>query len=64
MLGQIAKPYQSTKAKPGHGLGLVLAVNVVRKLGGAVTAVNREEGGAQVTLSLPLSSIELEEDRI
>jgi two-component system sensor histidine kinase RegB len=39
-------------------------VNVVRKLGGAVTALNRQEGGAQVTLSLPLSSIELEEERI
>ena len=64
MLGQIGKPYQSTKPEPGHGLGLFLAVNVVRKLGGAVTAVNREEGGAQVTLTLPLSSIELEEERI
>ena len=64
MLGQIGKPYQSTKPEPGHGLGLFLAVNVVRKLGGAVTAVNRDEGGAQVTLTLPLSSIELEEERI
>jgi len=64
MLGQIGKPYQSTKPKPGHGLGLFLAVNVVRKLGGAVTAVNRQEGGAQVTVSLPLASIELEEERI
>jgi two-component system sensor histidine kinase RegB len=64
MLGQIGKPYQSTKAKPGRGLGLFLAVNVVRKLGGSVNAVNRQEGGAQVTLSLPLSSIELEEERI
>ena len=64
MLGQIGKPYQSTKPEPGHGLGLFLAVNVVRKLGGAVSAVNRKEGGAQVTLTLPLSSIELEEERI
>ena len=64
MLGQIGKPYQSTKPEPGHGLGLFLAVNVVRKLGGAVTAVNREDGGARVTLTLPLSSIELEEERI
>ncbi len=63
MLGQIGKPYQSTKAQPGHGLGLFLAVNVVRKLGGSVMAVNLAQGGAQVTLTLPLSSIELEEDR-
>ncbi|QOY92623.1 HAMP domain-containing histidine kinase [Massilia sp. UMI-21] len=64
MLGQIGKPYQSTKAKPGGGLGLFLAVNVVRKLGGSVNAVNRQEGGAQVVLTLPLSSIELEEEGI
>ncbi|MFC0252097.1 ATP-binding protein [Massilia consociata] len=64
MLGQIGKPYQSTKAKPGRGLGLFLAVNVARKLGGSVSAENRPQGGAQVTLSLPLSSIELEEERI
>jgi two-component system sensor histidine kinase RegB len=63
MLGQIGKPYQSTKADPGHGLGLFLAVNVARKLGGAVTAANRPEGGAQVSLSLPLSSIAIEEER-
>ncbi|MGH8853067.1 MAG: ATP-binding protein [Telluria sp.] len=64
MLGQVGKPYQSTKLEPGHGLGLFLAVNVVRKLGGTLVPVNRPEGGAQVTLSLPLASIELEEDRI
>ena len=64
MLGQIGKPYQSTKAKPGRGLGLFLAVNVVRKLGGSVVAANRAEGGAQVSLRLPLASIELEEEGI
>jgi two-component system, sensor histidine kinase RegB len=62
MLGQVGKPYQSTKPEPGHGLGLFLAVNVVRKLGGSVVPVNLPEGGAQVTLTLPLASIELEED--
>ncbi|SFD25756.1 ATP-binding protein [Massilia yuzhufengensis] len=64
MLGQVGKPYQSTKAEPGHGLGLFLAVNVVRKLGGSVVPVNLPQGGAQVALTLPLASIELEEDRI
>ncbi|MEW7847441.1 ATP-binding protein [Massilia aurea] len=62
MLAQFGKPYQSTKGKPGGGLGLFLAVNVVRKLGGTVTATNREEGGAVVILRLPLSAIELEEE--
>ena len=64
MLGQIGKPYQSTKANSGRGLGLFLAVNVVRKLGGSVVAANRAEGGAQVSLRLPLASIELEEEGI
>lgn len=63
MLEQFGKPYQSTKGKPGGGLGLFLAVNVVRKLGGTVNARNRPEGGAEVSLTLPLSAIELEEER-
>jgi two-component system sensor histidine kinase RegB len=55
------KPYQSSKAEPGHGLGLFLAVNVVRKLGGTASVANRDLGGAEVTLTLPLASIALEE---
>jgi two-component system sensor histidine kinase RegB len=64
MLAHFGKPYHSTKGKPGGGLGLFLAVNVVRKLGGTVTARNRrhdEGGGAEVSVRLPLASIELEE---
>jgi two-component system sensor histidine kinase RegB len=38
----------------GHGLGLFLAANVARRLGGALTAANRRGGGAAVRLSLPL----------
>ncbi|MGF6272451.1 two-component system sensor histidine kinase RegB [Massilia sp. UYP11] len=64
MLAHFGKPYHSTKGKPGGGLGLFLAVNVVRKLGGTVTARNRrleEGGGAEVSVRLPLAAIELEE---
>jgi two-component system sensor histidine kinase RegB len=60
MLAQFGKPYQSSKGRPGGGLGLFLAVNVARTLGGSVTASNRPEGGAEVRLTLPLSSIVLE----
>ncbi|MDR3480172.1 MAG: ATP-binding protein [Burkholderiaceae bacterium] len=60
MLEQLGKPYQSTKRRPGSGLGLFFVVNVARKLGGSVSARNREEGGAAVRLSLPLASISLE----
>lgn len=62
MLETLGKPYQTSK-KRGGGLGLFLAVNVLRKLGGTVTAVNRAANGAEVQLTLPLSSLALERDR-
>ncbi|MDF0488253.1 ATP-binding protein [Sphingomonas sp. H39-1-10] len=60
MLANLGKPYQSTKQRPGGGLGLFLVVNVMRKLGGSVTARNRDEGGAEVTLRLPIASLALD----
>jgi two-component system sensor histidine kinase RegB len=60
MLDQFGKPYQSTKGRPGGGLGLFLVVNVARTLGGTASARNRDEGGALVRLNLPLSAIALE----
>ncbi|HWU96915.1 MAG TPA: ATP-binding protein [Oxalicibacterium sp.] len=62
MLSQFGKPYQSTKGRPGSGLGLFLSLNVARTLGGTVTATNREEGGALVKITLPLATIAIEED--
>jgi two-component system sensor histidine kinase RegB len=62
MLEQFGKPYQSSKGRPGGGLGLFLTVNVARTLGGSVTARNRRLGtGAVVSLSLPLAAIQREE---
>ncbi len=60
MLQQIGKPYRSSKGKPGGGLGLFLVVNVVRKLGGRVTALNRLGGGAVVTLAFPLTALAID----
>jgi two-component system sensor histidine kinase RegB len=58
MLEQLGKPYKSTKGRLGGGLGLFLVVNVVRKLGGSVSARNRDKGrGAIVTLSFPLATL-------
>ncbi len=62
MLAQFGKPYQSSKGRPGGGLGLFLVVNVARTLGGTVQARNRPEGGAAVTLTLPLSAIALDKE--
>lgn len=67
ILAQLGKPYQSTKGRPGGGLGLFLVMNVARTLGGTMTARNRlpaegTEGamrGAEVTITLPLASITL-----
>lgn len=57
ILAAFGQPYQSTKGKPGGGLGLFLLVNMVRKLGGDAIAGNRPEGGAHVRISLPLASL-------
>ncbi|WP_076997229.1 ATP-binding protein [Variovorax sp. KK3] len=61
MLTQLGKPYQSSKGRPGGGLGLFLVMNVARTLGGSVSARNREQGGAAVILRLPLAALTLEE---
>ena len=56
-LAEFGKPYNSSKGRPGGGLGLFLSVNVARTLGGTVSARNRGEGGAVVQISFPLSSL-------
>lgn len=57
LLDDFGKPYRTTKKRTGAGLGLFLVVNVIRKLGGSVAAKNGDEGGACVTLTLPLSAL-------
>lgn len=57
VLLDFGKPYQSTKGEPGRGLGLFLVVNVLRKLGGRAIGANRPEGGAVVSLRLPIETI-------
>jgi len=56
-LRHFGEPYQSSKGQPGRGMGLFLSVNVARTLGGRLEARNRDEGGAAVTLTLPLASL-------
>jgi two-component system sensor histidine kinase RegB len=58
MLAHFGEPYQSSKGQPGRGMGLFLSVNVARTLGGRLQARNREEGGAEVALTLPLASLQ------
>ncbi|MET0499848.1 MAG: ATP-binding protein [Steroidobacteraceae bacterium] len=61
MLERLGKPYNSTKAREGAGLGLFIAMNIVRKLGGSIAASNRPEGGAVVSVELPLAGLRLED---
>jgi two-component system sensor histidine kinase RegB len=57
VIGRIGQPYISTKGRDGGGLGLFLVVNVIRKLGGAVSVENRPGGGASVQLAIPLATL-------
>jgi two-component system sensor histidine kinase RegB len=57
ILEQFGKPYQSSKQQPGRGLGLFLAVNVARTLGGQIEAHNLPRGGAEVLITLPLAAL-------
>jgi two-component system, sensor histidine kinase RegB len=57
MLERFGKPYESSKGRAGGGLGLFLAVNVARSLGGRISPGNRPEGGAQVEIRLPLAAL-------
>ncbi len=63
MLANFAKPYYSTKGRPGSGLGLFLAVNVARTLGGKIVASNMAGGGAEVVIHLPLAALTLREGK-
>ena len=64
MLSNFAKPYHSTKGRPGSGLGLFLSVNVARTLGGTIEASNMAGGGAEVVVKLPLTALSLRERKV
>lgn len=53
-LALVGRPGQSSKGS-GHGIGLFLATNVVRRLGGRLEARNPGPRGAEVRLILPLA---------
>lgn len=57
MLQHFGKPYESSKGRPGGGLGLFLSTNVARTLGGRIEAHNRPDSGAEVVITLPLASL-------
>jgi len=60
VLARLGTPYNSTKGRAGGGLGLFLSVNVARTLGGRLAVRNLPQGGAAVTVTLPLAAIEID----
>ncbi|SFR76026.1 ATP-binding protein [Sphingomonas jatrophae] len=60
ILRDFGKPYRSTKTRHGAGLGLFLATNVLRTLGGRIEARDAAGGGGEVTLTWPLSAVAVE----
>ena len=49
------------RASRGHGLGLAFVEAVIRVHGGNVTATNRAEGGARLSIALPIWKADQEE---
>jgi len=53
-LAQIFDPYFTTKQE-GHGLGLWIAQQIITAHGGVLQAQNGPDGGAVLTMRLPLT---------
>jgi len=53
ILNQLFEPYVTTKPK-GTGLGLAVVKKIVEEHGGILWAENAEQGGAVITLRLPV----------
>jgi signal transduction histidine kinase len=54
--GEVFEPRAKGKHSKGHGLGLAFVAAVVRAHGGDVSASNRPQGGACLSVSLPLAA--------
>ena len=50
------QPFFTTKGSAGTGLGLWLAHSTMRRLGGSITAHNRNAGGAEFVVEFPLAA--------
>jgi two-component system sensor histidine kinase RegB len=61
VLARLGSPYASTKGAAGRGLGLFLAVNVARTLGGSIRAQNGETG-AEVRITIPFAALTVDAD--
>ena len=53
-MSQVFDPYVTTKPK-GTGLGLAIVKKLVEEHLGTITAENREDGGAEIRIQLPVN---------
>ncbi|MBD8688790.1 MULTISPECIES: ATP-binding protein [unclassified Rhizobium] len=58
ILSDVGKPFATTKDGTTRGMGLFLASRVAQALGGFLEARNGAFGGANVTISIPINSLE------
>ena len=54
ILGKAFEPYVTSKPK-GTGLGLAIVKKLAEEHGGSIRLQNRAEGGAQITIRLPVN---------
>jgi signal transduction histidine kinase len=57
--GRVFGRFVKGKHSPGHGLGLAFVDAVVKAHGGAANVSDRPGGGAVITLSLPVSVLQV-----
>jgi nitrogen fixation/metabolism regulation signal transduction histidine kinase len=58
ILGKLFEPYVTTKGR-GTGLGLAIVKKIIDEHGGMIRAENHSEGGACITIRLPLTNVPL-----
>jgi nitrogen fixation/metabolism regulation signal transduction histidine kinase len=54
VMARVFEPYMTTKVK-GTGLGLPIVKKIIEEHGGKISIENKPDGGAQVTVSIPLA---------
>ncbi len=63
VLARLGRNVKSTRGAEGMGLGLMLSMMTLERLGGRLEICNEAEGGARASIRIPMRSIEIEAER-